>query len=108
MNLTLEEQERAAYMAGDIRTAQLFANMEELENENSRQSDDLEDFDSTRVALDDLRATVRKLAELLKAGRVIRTREAQQELAEELENLADDPSGYRVPQYVERMFGMRE
>jgi len=38
--LTLEEQERAAYMAGDTRTAELLAQVEEL----TQQSEDLSDW----------------------------------------------------------------
>lgn len=41
-NLTTEDQERAAYMAGDTRTAELLARIAELEAENETLQDQLD------------------------------------------------------------------
>lgn len=42
-NHTIEEQERAAYAAGDTQTAQLFARIAKLEAERNQLIDELED-----------------------------------------------------------------
>ena len=42
--LTTEEQERAAYLAGDTRTAELFARIAELEAERDQLAEELENL----------------------------------------------------------------
>jgi hypothetical protein len=45
--LTTEEQERAAYLAGDTRTAELFARIAELEGERDQLVEELENLKDT-------------------------------------------------------------
>ena len=57
---TLEEQERAAYMSGDIRTAALLGELEDM----TRAHDDLEErAEDTEVFTDELRDELKALRE---------------------------------------------
>ena len=66
-HLTLEEQERAAYIAGDTRTAELIAQSEDLEHLLNVTGEDYDDIPAMVEAVNDaggLKRLAEKLADL--------------------------------------------